>query len=82
MHGAAACQPVWSMLVHRKLNTKEPPGIHPLLRFPGAPTLITTEQRGNKRPHREGREGGRGRGRELKAEGGEVRWCDMYEKRQ
>lgn len=45
MHGAAACQPVWGMLVHRKLNTKEPPGIHPLLRFPGAPTLITTEQR-------------------------------------
>lgn len=32
------------MLVHRKQNTKLPSGIHPLLRSPGAPLLITTEQ--------------------------------------
>ncbi len=32
------------MLVHRKQNTKQPPGIHPLLRFPGAPALTATEQ--------------------------------------
>lgn len=32
------------MLVHRKQNTKQPSGKHPLLRSPGAPPLITTEK--------------------------------------